>query len=81
MYCGFTPGGSPVRGTGGEGDEQRTGADRREELGQDDRSQDRGRRTAEGARSLLELHGGTLSVDSTPGHGATFRCALPLATT
>ena len=38
-----------------EGDEQRACADRRVELGQDDRAQDRRRRPAERARGLLEL--------------------------
>src|SRR6202162_84818 len=29
--------------------------------------------------ALVTAHNGTVSVDSTPGHGATFRIALPLA--
>jgi two-component system sensor histidine kinase BaeS len=28
-------------------------------------------------RQLIELHGGTVSVDSAPGRGATFRVILP----
>jgi light-regulated signal transduction histidine kinase (bacteriophytochrome) len=30
------------------------------------------------ARALAELHGGRIWVESTPGHGATFRVAVPL---
>jgi signal transduction histidine kinase len=29
------------------------------------------------ARALVELHGGRLSVDSSPGHGSTFKATLP----
>jgi signal transduction histidine kinase len=29
------------------------------------------------ARGLVELHGGTLTVDSTPGQGSTFLITLP----
>ena len=31
------------------------------------------------ARGIVEAHGGRLWAESTPGHGATFRLALPLA--
>jgi signal transduction histidine kinase len=31
------------------------------------------------ARSLVEAHGGTLTVDSEPGRGTTFTISLPLA--
>jgi signal transduction histidine kinase len=32
------------------------------------------------AKSLVELHGGAISANSTPGEGATFRFVLPIAT-
>jgi signal transduction histidine kinase len=31
------------------------------------------------AKSLVELHGGTIGANSTPGEGATFRFVLPIA--
>ena len=31
------------------------------------------------AKSLVELHGGAISANSTPGEGATFRFVLPIA--
>ncbi|MBV8083622.1 MAG: hybrid sensor histidine kinase/response regulator, partial [Chloroflexi bacterium] len=32
------------------------------------------------ARSLIELHGGALTVESLPGRGSTFRITLPTYT-